>query len=207
MSKKQDLFYFENFLACTDYACQAAHLLEKVMADFDPEALPEKLDEIHVLEHAADEKKHELLDVLVKAFITPIEREDIMQLSQCIDEITDKIEDVLLRIYYNNVRSIQPDALELTGVVIRCCEAVRDLLAEFADFKHAKKMHEHIVRINTMEEEADRRYIASMRDLHTTCSDPLVILSWREIYIYLEKCADACEHVADVVEGVIMKNS
>ena len=194
MSKKQDSFYFENFLACTEYACQAAHLLEKVMEDFDPDTLPEKLDEIHVVEHAADEKKHELLDVLVKAFITPIEREDIMQLSQCIDEITDKIEDVVLRIYYNNVRSIQPDALELTGVVIRCCEAVRDLLAEFADFK-------------TMEEEADRRYIASMRALHTTCSDPLVILSWREIYIYLEKCADACEHVADVVEGVIMKNS
>lgn len=161
MSKKQDSFYFENFLACTEYACQAAHLLEKVMEDFDPDTLPEKLDEIHVVEHAADEKKHELLDVLVKAFITPIEREDIMQLSQCIDEITDKIEDVVLRIYYNNVRSIQPDALELTGVVIRCCEAVRDLLAEFADFKHAKKMHEHIVRINTMEEEADRRYIAS----------------------------------------------
>ena len=53
MSKKQDSFYFENFLACTEYACQAAHLLEKVMEDFDPDTLPEKLDEIHVVEHAA----------------------------------------------------------------------------------------------------------------------------------------------------------
>ena len=47
----------------------------------------------------------------------------------------------------------------------------------------------------------------SMRKLHTECSDPLHIIVWREIYIYLERCADACEHVADTVESVVMKNS
>ena len=63
------------------------------------------------------------------------------------------------------------------------------------------------VNINTLEEEADELFISSMRTLHTTTSDPIQIIVWREIYIYLEKCVDACEHVADTVESVIMKNS
>ena len=69
MSKKTDSFYFENFIACTQLSCEAAHLLEQTMEHFDPAQLPEKLDEIHAVEHAADEKKHELSDALVKAFI------------------------------------------------------------------------------------------------------------------------------------------
>ena len=124
MSKKTDSFYFENFIACTQLSCEAAHLLEQTMEHFDPAQLPEKLDEIHA-EHAADEKKHELSDALVKAFITPIEREDITLLSQCIDELTDKIEDVLIRIYYNNMKTVRPETLSLAKVVVHCCEAVK----------------------------------------------------------------------------------
>ena len=86
MSKKQDSFYFENFISCTDYACQAAHLLAAEMENFDPNNLRRSLDEIHAVEHAADEKKHDLLNVLAKAFMTPIEREDICLLytSRCV---------------------------------------------------------------------------------------------------------------------------
>ena len=190
MAKIQDSFYFENFLACADCACQAAYLLEKAMKDFDPGVISEKLDEIHAVEHAGDEKKHELINVLARAFITPIEREDILLLSQNIDDLTDKIEDVLLRIYCNNVQTIRPDALKLLDVIIRCCEAVQKLMTEFADFKRS-----------------DRLFISGMRHLHTSCRDPLTVISWREIYIYLEKCVDACEHAADTVESVVMKNS
>lgn len=207
VSKKQDAFYFETFNACADYACQAAHLLEAALTDFDPEELGQKLDDIHRVEHAADERKHEMLHVLMRAFITPIEREDIILLSRCIDEITDKVEDVLLRVYCNNIQYIREDSIQLIQVVIRCCEEVKRLVGELADFKRSKVLHNHIVSLNTMEEEADRLFIASMRRLHTTCSDPVEIITWREIYIYLEKCADACEHVADAVESIVMKNS
>ena len=206
-SKQNNSFYFDNFIACADYACQAAHLLEKGMREFDPDRIGDMLDEMHAVEHAGDEKKHELLNVLAKAFITPVEREDIILLGQNIDEVTDKIEDVLLRIYCNNVRSVRPDALELVAVAIKCCGEVKDMLVEFPRFKNSKKLHEHIVNINTLEEEADQLFISSMRNLHTSCDDPIAIIVWREIYIYLEKCVDACEHVADTVESVVMKNS
>ncbi len=81
------------------------------------------------------------------------------------------------------------------------------LIKEFADFRHSRKLNDSIIRINSLEEQADRVYFSSMRALHTENSDILEILAWREIYTYLEKCADACEHVADVVEEVVMKNS
>lgn len=206
-SKQNNSFYFDNFIACADYSCQAAHLLDKAMREFTPERVTQMLDEMHSVEHAGDEKKHELLNVLAKAFITPIEREDIIELGHNIDEVTDKIEDVLLRMYCNNVKSIRPDALEMVAVAIKCCEEMKTMLKEFPNFRRSKKLHEHIIRINTLEEDADQLFINSMRDLHTTCSDPVTIMIWREIYIYLEKCVDACEHVADTIESVMMKNS
>ena len=207
MAKKQDAYYFETFTACLDDACKAAQLLDRSMREFDPAQIKETLDEMHNIEHAADDKKHELLNVLAKAFITPIEREDIILLSQSIDEITDKIEDVMLRLYCNNVQTIRPDAIEMGAVLIHCCEEVRKLIDEFADFRRSKKLREYIIHINTMEEQADKLFIAAMRKLHTTCTDPIEIIVWREIFLYLEKCVDACEHAADTVESVVMKNS
>ena len=207
MGSKQNSFYFDNFIACADYSRKAAQLLDKGMRQFDPAQIGDMIEEMHEVEHAGDEKKHELLNVLAKAFITPIEREDIILLGQNIDEVTDKIEDVLLRMYCNHIKSVRPDALELVAVVIECCDELKEMLEEFPRFKNSKKLHEKIVNINTLEEKADQLFISSMRNLHTTCDDPVMIIVWREIYIYLEKCVDACEHVADTVESVIMKNS
>ena len=207
MAKKQDAYYFETFTACLDDACKAAQLLDRSMREFDPAQIKETLDEMHNIEHAADDKKHELLNVLAKAFITPIEREDIILLSQNIDEVTDKIEDVMLRLYCNNIQVIRPDAVQLGAVLVECCEELRKLLDEFHDFHKSKKLREYIIHINTLEEQADKLFIDSLHTLHTSSEDPLEVISWREIYIYLEKCADACEHVADAVESVIMKNT
>ncbi len=207
MSKKQDTFYFDNFIACAEDACRAAELLKKTLEDFQPEQIAGKIQEIHKIEHQADEKKHVLTDHLAKAFITPIDREDILMLSQHIDTITDKIEDVMLRIYINHIREIRPEVLELLEVVIRCCNETCNLLRELADFRHSKVLKEIVIRINSLEEEADQMFINNMYRLHEECKDPLQIIAWREIYDYLEKCADSCEHVADGVSSIVMKNS
>ena len=207
MAKKSDNYYFENFIQCVECGCQAAMMLEENLANFDVNRLSENLDELHKIEHDADKKKHEMMGVLVKAFITPIEREDIILLSQCIDEVTDQIEDVLIRIYINNVHTIRPEALQFTKVIIRCCKVLKEIMEEFANFKKSKTLHGLIIEINALEEAGDRLFIDSMRRLHTEVTDPLEIIAWREIYNFLEKCCDACEHVADAVESVIMKNT
>ena len=207
MAKKSDNYYFENFIQCVECGCQAAMMLEENLANFEVSRLSENLDELHKIEHDADKRKHEMMGVLVKAFITPIEREDIILLSQSIDEVTDQIEDVLIRIYINNVHTIRPEALQFTKVIIRCCKVLKEIMEEFANFKKSKTLHGLIIEINALEEEGDRLFIDSMRRLHTEVTDPLEIIAWREIYNFLEKCCDACEHVADAVESVIMKNT
>ena len=207
MGKKQDAYYFNTFTACAEDACRAAHLLKNVLEDFKPEELEAQLDRLHEIEHSADEKKHDIMDHLAKEFIPPIEREDIVSLSQNIDNVTDKVEDILLRVYMNNVSQIGEDALAMMDVVVQCCEAVRELLQEFADFRRSRNLKKVIIRINDLEEAEDRLFMTSMRKLYTGSKDPIHIIAWREIYIYLERCADACEHVADVVESIVMKNT
>ena len=207
MSKKQDSYYYNNFISCAEYSCKAVHLLKEILTHFNPQEISRRLDEIHEIERMADDKKHELTDKLAKAFITPIEREDIVELSHHIDDVTDKVEEVLIRVYINNVQKIPQEALQLLYVVCQCCEEVQNLLKEFADFRHSNKITQKIIAINTLEEEADSLYISNMRKLHTEGNDVLYIIAWTEIFNYFEKCADACEHVADTVGSIVMKNS
>lgn len=207
MSKKQNSYYFKTCTSCVECACCAANILNDTLKNFDKEHLKDRLDEIHEQENAADCIKHDMLAALAKEFITPIEREDIIQLSQNIDEVVDAIDDVLLRVYCNNVAGIRPDAINLSDLIVRSCSEVKSLMIEFPDFKKSKTLHQNIININTLEEEADKQFISCLRELHTKSKDPFEILVWHELYQYLEKCMDACEHVADVVEAVVMKNS
>ncbi len=207
MAKKQDTFYFDTFSSCAGHAVEASKILRRCITNYDPDNLSSILEEIHRTEHDADMKKHELMNTLAKAFITPIERDDIILLSQCLDEVVDKIEDVVLRLYCNNIRTIRPEMIAAVDVVERCCSEMQLMMDDFRNFKHSKTLRERIISINTMEEEADRIFIDSMHRLHTTVTDPLEIIVWRDVYRYLEQCADACEHVADACEKAYMNNT
>ncbi|MEG0893868.1 MAG: DUF47 family protein [Oscillospiraceae bacterium] len=206
MSKKNDDYYYDSFEEGSQFACDASELLEQVLRNFEPDKLSDNIEKMHDVENAGDRVRHELISHISRAFITPIERDDIIKLSQHIDDITDAIEDVLIRLYVNNVSGIREDAISFTRVVARCCTSVRELMREFRTFKKSKKMPELIIDINRLEEEGDRLYIESLRRLHTGTRDALEIIAWREIYEFLEKCCDACEHVADVVESIAIEN-
>ena len=110
MGRKADHFYYENFVEAAGYSCQAADYLVECLKNYDYSGITRMLETMHGFEHNADIKKHEMSSTLAKAFVTPLDREDLAELSQNIDEMTDKIEDVLLMIYCNNVRSIRPDS-------------------------------------------------------------------------------------------------
>ena len=207
MAKKQDSFYFDNFVSCAEYAVQATEILRKCISDYNPDGLDSTLSAIHDIEHAADIKKHEVVNVLMKAFITPIERDDIMLMSQCLDEVVDKIEDVVLRLYCDNIRFIRPEMIAVVDIIEECCSEMKLMMEDFRDFRHSKTLKERIIKINTLEEDADKAFISNMRKLHTTEENPFEIIIWRNVYHYLEQCADACEHVADVCERILMSNS
>ena len=183
MAKKPDSFYFDNYVACADLAVQAAELLTQIFENFDPAKIHDMLDKMHAIEHAADKKHHELEDALLTAFITPLEREDLNLMSCSLDTVLDRIEGVVQRVYFTNIQSIHPDAIVIAHKVTDACRAMKDLMV------------------------ADELYINAMRNLHVNGKDPLEVIAWRDVYAFLEYCADCCENVADVVDSIVMKNS
>ena len=187
---------------------QAADILHQTLESFNPDDLQERMKEIHVVEHAADIAKHDLNRALARAFITPIEREDILLLSQAMDDVTDAIEDVLIRLYIFNVLSIREDAISFSDVIKKCCAGMKETMQEFRNFRKSRSINESIVEINRLEEEGDSLYTKTVRKLYLTSRDDAVeLMVWREIYDRMEKCCDACEHVANAVESIIMNNT
>lgn len=207
MAGKKDFNYFEAFIGLSGFSMKSALILNKTLSEFDVNKIETKIQEMHNIEHSADIAKHDLLARLVKEFLPPIEREDIISLSQKIDDVTDAIEDVLICINMYNVQQIRPEILQFTETIVACCKSLDSALVEFQNFKKSKKLHEEIVEINRLEEEGDALYMNGVRNLYKTTKDPVELMVWTEIYRRLEKCCDACEDVADDIETIVMKNS
>ncbi len=207
MSKKSDAYYFDHFSDCAVYACEAAAKLKECLQNYSYEGAEKQLAELHVIEHNADLKKHEMTSALMRAFITPIERDDIIEMSRAIDGVVDAIEDIMVHIYTNAVKSIRPDCLPFAELIGKCCAAMKAMLDELPHFRKSKTLKNYIVDINNLEEEGDRLYMQLMRKLHSEETDAMTVISWREIYNYFEKVCDACEDVADIAESVAIENT
>lgn len=204
---KGDKFYFDNFAASAALSKTAAEYLLSCLENYDPKNLRPMLEQMHEIEHSADVKKHEMNAALAKAFVTPVDREDLDMLSHRIDDVTDQIEEVLQMFYIDNIQSVNPAAVEFATRIVKACETLCTLMAEFENFKKSKKIHSLIVELNDVEEECDKLYLTSMRELSKNAADVLLTISWRDIYGSLEACADACEHAGECVRTVIMKNT
>lgn len=204
---KADRLYFENLVASADYACIAADYLVECLSQYQPENLKQMLETMHAHEHAADGKKHEMSSALARAFVTPVDREDLALISQNIDEVTDSIEEVLQAFYMYRVQAVVPEAVEFAKRITECCRLMKDMLIEFVNFKKPQKLHDMIVELSHREEVCDELYINATMLLPERVDNVLDIISWREIYNRLENCADTCEHVGDCVDMVVMKNS
>lgn len=207
MIGKKDNNYFEMLAELVDYSCDAANLLNNTLVSFDASEIQEKIEEMHSIEHAADVKKHNMMEKLAKEFITPIERGDIIEMAHYIDNVTDAIEDILVRIYMFNIIDIKKEALDFTNVIIKSCNELKKILKEFYNFKKSQEIHKLIININDFEEEGDKLYTSSIRKLYITSKDPIELMTWTDTFKYFERCCDACESVANLVESVIMKNS
>ena len=207
MISKADRFYFENLEQAAEASYKAAKYLVTCLSDYHPENIQHMLETMHEFEHAGDTKKHEMSSALARAFVTPIDREDLELISQNIDEVTDRIEEVLQRFYVDRIKKVTPFAVEFAKKIVECCALMNNMLNEFVNFKKSVKLHEMVVELNRLEEECDELYLQASLELLDQFRDVLQIYFWREIYDKMEKCADACEHVGDCVSMVVMKNT
>lgn len=199
--------YFKAFINLSEYSLKAADILVKTLKEFKRETLEERIKEMHEIEHSADIAKHELMNKLAKEFLPPIEREDIVSLSEKIDDVTDFVEDVLLNMNIFNVQYVPSEIMDFADVILKSTEKMIETLKEFENFKRSKELHNKIVEINNLEETADELYIKGLKRLYSNPTDPIKLIVWKDIFDSLEKCCDACEEVANDVENIVMKNS
>ena len=207
MAKKDCNYYFDAFVKGLSYANDAAALLQDIFENFDAANSKALLAQMHTIEHTADGVKHEMMERLVKEFLPPIEREDIVELAHTIDEVCDLIEDVVQRIYMYNITELRPDVTEFATLIARCCADLKEMSLELPNFRKSASLTEKIKEINSWEEEGDRLYVEATRRLYAEEQNPITVFAWTNIYDRLEKCCDGCEKVADTVELIVLKNS
>lgn len=207
MANKQDKFFFNNLIEAADSTCNTANYLLECLEHFDVSRIRTMLDAIHEYEHQGDETKHKMSAALARAFVTPVDREDLDLLSNQIDDVTDCVEDVLQTIYVNHIDHIPEEIHTFAKLICRSCQVMKQMIVEFENFKKPAKLHDLVVKLGDLEEEGDRLYLQYKYNILQDCTDALEILSWREILDKMENCLDTCEHVGDCVDTVVMKNS
>lgn len=208
MARRRKFDYFDAFEKQARLAIKEADLVIEMIENFTgPENLEDMMERAHKIEHDGDEISHSVFNTVATDFITPIEREDIINMTQFLDNIIDYVEDVVQRFYMYNVDSVHPDAIEFARLIKKSCETIGMAMEDFRNFKKSKKVKQLIVDINTYEEEADRLYIHVLRDLHMNDYEkPMYVIAWSHIFDRMEYCCDACEHTADVIHTVLLKN-
>lgn len=220
---KKKVDFFDLFVESTESAHQAAIKLEALVfsssltnfknCDEQKQAINKQIKAIEEIEHECDQHVHKILAQLNKSFVTPIDREDIYLLAKELDNITDAIESTAHRLRMLNVTIIREEAKELAKLIVECTKELKVVMVEL---KHMHKksslssLREKIIMVNDIENKGDNIFRDAITQLFcsedNTNKDPIEVIKWKEIFEYLENTLDACEDVANIVEGVIMKH-
>lgn len=207
MGKRGGYDYFGFFTGMMECAHEGAKLLEHTLQHFEPEKLRSVMEKMHEIEHSADMKKHEMTARLVAEFLPPIDREDISRLAAIQDDLIDSIEDVLIALYMYGVTACREDAVGMARTITGCTVELTALLKDFHHLRRANDMKKRIIEVNRLEEVGDKLHLEAMHGLYLGEKDAVAIGVWKDIYNFLEKSCDECEHVADAVEEIVMKNT
>ena len=193
--------FYEDFLAISDELTKGAKLLEEMLAT-DPPCM-DKADEIKEIEHKCDFLSHEIYQRLHRTFVTPLDREDIHALARSLDDVMDTIDATAGYVRLYKVANIRFGAREMARIISDMTKAVR---LAMEGLEPRKGVTPHVVEINRLENEADRLHLEAIKRLFDEEKDPILLFKWKEILDQLEDATDRCEDVADVIEGVVLKN-
>ena len=199
--------YFDALTEMTDFCCQAARYLDNVVKNYDFSILEKNIEQLHEIEHAADEKRHEIMKHLAKEFLPPIEREDIMDLASKIDDVTDSIDDIMQHFYLYGAETLIDECTDFSGLILRCCESIKSIAKEFSNFRKSQTIHGDIIVTNNLESEGDKLYSQAMRRIFASEMSDKETIIWARLIASLEDCCDYCEEVSELFESAIMKNS
>ena len=199
----RDRAYFELFEEAGQNVVLAADLLERLLTNFPDSA--ELAAQILECEHEGDRITHDIIDRLNHTFVTPIDREDILALASALDDIVDYTEEVADYLGLYNIEAPMDQAISLAHVLRAACQEIGKAIPLLRGFK--PELSQHTVEINRLENEGDRITREAVASLFDTRIDPMVVIRWKDIFERLEAAIDSTEHVADILYGIVIKNS
>ena len=208
MGKKvQSNYYFDSFPELAHFSVECGEHILEFMKNFDHEKLWEIKTSVHEIEHAADKKKHATTEKLMEEFITPIDREDILSLLTMIDDITDAVEELSLKLYLYDFKELPPDAIQFMELTLKSLRATEEALRNFPHFLNKEIIFPALKAVIRLEEDSDTEYISDVSALYRrTDLDALTIYKYEAFYTMLEEMSDKCREVCRFVQTIIYKN-
>lgn len=200
----QEKHFFDMFDQQADVVLEGAEALLDMVTNFDHVA--EKRDRIKDIEHKGDELVHHISNELTKTFVTPIDHDDISKLTSRLDDILDFIEAASHRMWSYEIKTIPPEMVKLTEVILASSKEVNHAVKDLRNFKKKNEILTHFIEINRLENVGDDITHVAVAGLFKKY-DAVNIIKLKEIYEYLEEATDKCEDAADVIKDIFMKNS
>jgi predicted phosphate transport protein (TIGR00153 family) len=184
---------------------KAAGALKELMDDW--QFVDSRVAEITELEHHGDTITHQVISLLHRTFVTPLDREDIALLAHTLDDIIDFIHAAADAMFIYKIKKPTERAKQLADIIIQAVVEVEKAVAALRKRSQLKVILDGCVEINRLENMADRVYRAAIAELFDDSEDIAELIKWREIYEHMESATDRCEDVANVLEGVALKHA
>ena len=200
----QSKHFFDMLEHQADVVVEGAEALLDMAKDFS--RVEEKRDKIKSIEREGDEIVHEIADALNRTFVTPIDHDDLSKLTSRLDDILDFIEAASHRMWSYEIKSVPPDMVKLTEVVLASAKEVNHAVKDLRDFKRKDEIHQHCIEVNRLENVGDDLTHGAVAALFKEYG-PIDIIKLKEIFEYLEEATDKCEDAADVIKDIFVKNS
>ncbi len=198
----RDRIYFELFEEAGQNMLQASDLLDRMLSGYPDEK--HLAQEILDCEHEGDRITHDIIDRLNHTFVTPIDREDILALASSLDDIVDFTEEVADYLGLYKVEAPMDQAIRLARVLRDASRQIAEAIPHLRGFQDISR---YTVEVNRLENEGDRITREAVASLFDGGIDPMVVIRWKDIFERLEAAIDATERVANIIEGVVIKNS
>jgi hypothetical protein len=198
----RDREFFDLFEEAGGNILRAAGLLEEMLRDF-PER-NELAREILICEQEGDRITHDIIHRLNQTFVTPIDREDIHELASGLDDIVDYTEEVADYLGLYKIEAPMEQAQVLARILHDAARQVSEAMPRLRGFKG---ISHYTVEINRLENDGDRITREAIASLFDNGIDPMVVIRWKDIFERLEEAIDATEHVANILEGIVIKSS
>ena len=197
-----DREFFDLFEEAAGNIVRAADLLDQMLGNY-----PERADlsrDILICEQEGDRITHDIIQRLNQTFVTPIDREDIYELASALDDIVDYTEEVADYMGLYKIEAPMVQGQRLAHILLQASRQIADAMPRMRSFRD---ISHYTVEINRLENDGDRVSREAMASLFDNGIDPMVVIRWKDLFERLEAAIDSTETVANILEGIVIKNS